>query len=380
MNRRQFLAAASVVALSSSLSSDRSLFATTAPSSAPATKESSIPDNVVWRDVRDWGVEGKAFSDTQDYFDRLPAGAEKVVRKEVWTLSKNSTGMSVRFETDATEIYARYTLTSAVLSLNHMPASGVSGLDLYGQKNGKWHYAGGRRPSERTSAGALARSLSPGKRLYQVNLPLYNGVKSLEIGVAKDAAFTPVPPRTEKPVLFYGTSITQGGCASRPGMAFVAILGRRLNRPMLNFGFSGNGKMEPKVAQFLAELDPAIFVLDCLANMGAVPIVPKTIEVVELLRKRHADTPILILEERPWTDAALLQNRQADHEKRNASLREAFDKLQAAGVKNLHFRKCDDVIGTDDEGTVDGSHPTDLGMMRYANALEPDLRKLLAGS
>ena len=193
----------------------------------------------------------------------------------------------------------------------------------------------------------------------------------------KNAKLTPVPPRPEKPILFYGTSITQGGCASRPGMAFTNILGRRLDRPMLNFGFSGNGRMEVEVAKFLAELDPAIFVLDCLANMGQVPVVERTKAVVNLLREKHADTPILILEEREWADAALLPARAKSHTDRCRELRQAFDELVAAELKNLHYRTGDDVIGTDGEATVDGSHPTDLGMVRYADALEPDLRKLL---
>jgi lysophospholipase L1-like esterase len=208
-------------------------------------------------------------------------------------------------------------------------------------------------------------------------LPLYNGVKSFEIGVPESATFEPVPPRKAKPVLFYGTSITQGACASRPGMAFVSILGRRLNRPMLNFGFSGNGRMEVEVARFLAELDPAIFVLDCLANMGTVPVTQRTDAVVKLLRQAHSETPILILEERAWPDIVVLPERAKSHVQRCEELRAAYDKLIAAGVRNLHYRRGSDVIGSDGEATVDGSHPTDLGMMRYADALEPDLRKLL---
>jgi hypothetical protein len=287
--------------------------------------------------------------------------------------------MSVRFETDATDLYARYTTTRTELDMSHMPASGVSGLDIYAHMGDElgWRCAGGIRPTQPTTAAALATKILPGKRLYLVHLPLYNGVKSLEIGVAKDATFTPVPPRKEKPILFYGTSITQGGCASRPGMAFTNILGRRLNRPMLNLGFSGNGKMEVEVAQFLAELDPAVFVLDCMANMAQVPIVERTKAVVNVLREKRADTPILILEEREWTDAAVMPSRRKSHQDRCRELRQAYDELVAAGVKNLHYRKGDDVIGTDGEATVDGSHPTDLGMVRYADALEPDLKRLL---
>jgi hypothetical protein len=239
---------------------------------------------------------------------------------------------------------------------------------------------GSNRPAVSELTDHLGQQLTPptpGKRLYQINLPLYNGVKSMQIGVSKPAAFDPVGPRKDKPILFYGTSITQGGCASRPGMAFTHILGRRLNKPMLNFGFSGNGKMEVEVANFLAELDPAIFVLDCVANMPATDATPRTEAVVKLLREKHADTPILILDERLYANAALIPHERESHERKSAAMHKAFDNLQSAGVKNLHFGDEKNPIGDDGEGTVDGSHPTDLGMMRYADYLEPQLRKLL---
>jgi lysophospholipase L1-like esterase len=369
------------------LASTALTFATTALSRAaepegsrprPTVRPATVPADLAWHDVRDWGVEGRAFDDVENYFDRLPARAKGVVRPEVWNLSHDSAGMSVRFETDATDLYARYTNTRPELAMAHMPASGVSGLDIYGQLNGAgWRWFGGIRPTQQTTEAAFATHIESGSRRYLVHLPLYNGVKSLQIGVPKAAKFTPVPPRKEKPVLFYGTSITQGGCASRPGMAFTNILGRRLERPMLNFGFSGNGRMEAEVAKFLAEIDASVFVLDCLANMGQVPVVERTKAVVNLLREKRADTPILIVEEREWADAALLPGRAKSHADRCRELRQAYDELVAAGVKNLHYRTGDDVIGTDGEATVDGSHPTDLGMVRYADALEPDLRKLL---
>jgi lysophospholipase L1-like esterase len=135
--------------------------------------------------------------------------------------------------------------------------------------------------------------------------------------------------------------------------------------------------MEVEVARFLAELDPAVFVLDCLANMGQVAVVERTKAVVNLLREKRPDTPILILEEREWADAALMPQRKKSHEDRCRELRQAYDELVSAGVKNLHYRKGDDVIGSDGEATVDGSHPTDLGMVRYADALEPDIKRLL---
>jgi len=112
--------------------------ADTAPETArprASTRPATVPADVVWHDVRDWGVEGRGFDDTANYFDRLPARAKDVVRPEVWNLSHDSAGMSVRFETDATDLYARYAVTRPELAMSHMAASGVSGLDIYGQQD-----------------------------------------------------------------------------------------------------------------------------------------------------------------------------------------------------------------------------------------------------
>ena len=337
-----------------------------------------MPDDVVWHDVRDWGVEGRGFSDVESYFDRLPARAKDVVRKEVWELSRDSAGMSTDFETDADAVYVRYGVAKPRLAMPHMPATGVSGVDLYGRLNDRWQWLGVTKPDGLNVKAALASRITPGRRAYRAYLPLYNGVTALSIGVPNQATFSPVAPRTLKPVCFYGTSVTHGACASRPGMSFVNILGRRLNRPMLNFGFSGNGKMEIEVGRFLVEVDPAIYVIDCVANTQPEQISERTGPLVKLLREAHPTTPIVLLEQRAWANLPLQPQGAKSHAEKCATLRGAYDNLIAAGVKHLHYRTGgDELIGADGEGTTDGSHPNDLGMMRYADALEPTLRPLL---
>jgi lysophospholipase L1-like esterase len=339
----------------------------------------AVPDDVVWHDVRDWGVEGRGFSDTEGYFDRLPARAKDVVRKDVWNLSRDSTGMSADFEAETDAVYVRYELNKPRIAMPHMPATGVSGVDLYGRVNDRWHWLQVTRPDTTNVTAPLGTRIAPGRRAYRAYLPLYNGVTSLAIGVPQGAAFSPVAPRKEKPICFYGTSITHGACASRPGMSFVNILGRRLNRPMLNFGFSGNGRMEVEVGRFLAELDPAVYVIDCVANTQAEQIAQRTAPLVKVLRDAHPSTPILLLEQRAWANSALIPFQAKSHAEKCAALRGAYDNLIAEGAKHLHYRVGgDELIGADGEGTTDGSHPNDLGMMRYADALEPTLRALLA--
>jgi len=337
-----------------------------------------VEDGLAWYDVRDWGVEGKGWEETKRYFDRLPAKAEGVVRGAVWNLSRHSAGMCVRFRTDATTIHVRYTLYSDRLAMAHMPATGVSGVDLYVQDEaGHWWWLGVVRPSGKKIQATLAKGIDPGERNYMAYLPLYNGVESLEIGVDPKAAFRPIPPRDEKPIVFYGTSITHGGCASRPGMAYPAILGRRLDRPVINLGFSGNGRMDPEVGDLLAELDPAVYVIDCLPNMAGDAVAQRTEPLVRKLRAARPDTPIVLVEDRTYTNAPFIASKRQRHAASRAALKAAYKKLLAEGIGGLTYVPGDTLLGPDREDTVDSSHPTDLGMTRMADALEPILRSLV---
>lgn len=348
----------------------------------PAPEAADAPDApaepaIAWHDVTDWGIEGRGFDDTASYFDRLPARAQSIVREKVWELSRHSTGMAVRFTTDATRIDVDYTLIKDSLDMSHMPATGVSGVDLYAKQDGKWRWVSVVKPRENPVQTTLVEDLAPGQREYMLYLPLYNGVKSLTIGVPEGAAFQGLAPRDTQPILFYGTSITHGACASRPGMAFVNILGRRLDRPMLNFGFSGNGKMETEVATLLAELDPAVLVLDCMANTPGKEVEARSYDVVKLWREQRPDTPIVMIESRSWSSSDLVKGREAIHEMKRAAMHRTYERLKAEGVEGLFYIKGKPLLGDDHEATTDGSHPSDLGMMRYADALEPVLRDAL---
>jgi lysophospholipase L1-like esterase len=350
-----------------------------AASAAESPKiDPKVEDGVAWYDVSLWGVEGKGWQDTKRFYDRLPAGAEGVVPAPVWNLSRHSAGMAVRFETDATAVWARYKLLSSSLALPHMPATGVSGLDLYAQDDrGNWGWLAVARPTETDVKVQLADGILPGRRAYTIYLPLYNGVESLEIGVPPQAAFQPIPPRSDKPIVYYGTSIAHGACASRPGMAFTAILGRRLDRPVINLGFSGNGRMDPEVGALLAQLDAAVYVIDCLPNMEAEAVAQRTEPLVRQLRQARPHTPILLVEDRTYTNTPFLPSRRARHNASRAALKEAYQRLTADGVAGLHYLEGEHLLGDDGEAATDGSHPSDLGMMRMTDALLPALRPLL---
>ena len=351
-------------------------------SSQPSTPVSppASQDSITWHSVSDWGVEGRGWTDVKRFYDRLPAKAENTVRDKVWELSRHSAGMSCRFTTDAPEIQVRYALLHSQLEKPHMPATGVSGVDLYTLlEDGEWRWIGTAQPTDRRVFATIIRGMTPERRTYMLNLPLYNGIDSLEIGVTRGTTFEPIAPRSAKPVVFYGTSIMHGACASRPGMAIPAILGRRLNIPVINLGFSGNGKMEPEVGRLLGELDAAVFVLDCLPNLTPEETAQRTEPLVHLLREAKPATPIVLVEDRVFPNAVVLPDRMKGHQERHKALRAAYDRLIAAGVQNLHYLGGDGLLGQDGEATVDGSHPTDLGMMRYADAYEKVLRITLKG-
>jgi hypothetical protein len=214
-------------------------------------------------------------------------------------------------------------------------------------------------------------------------LPLYNGVESMEIGIERGRKLWPAAARPDaqaKPIVFYGTSITHGASASRPGMVHTAILGRRFDRPVVNLGFSGNGQMETEVAALLAEIDAAVYVIDCLPNIGAADVLARTRPCVEILRRAHPDTPIVLVEDRSYADSFLLRGKRERNLTSRAALRKVYDELKSTGDANLYYLEGERLLGDDNEGTVDSSHPTDLGFMRQADTFAEVLGPILGST
>jgi hypothetical protein len=339
-------------------------------------------DGVRWYEIRQFGVEGQGWTEVASPYDRLPEKAQGVVRDAVWSLSRDSAGMAVRFETDATAIHARWTLTKPRLEMPHMPASGVSGLDLYAKDDqGTWRWVANGRPAGQTSTVALADGLRPGRREYLLYLPLYNGVRSVEVGVptANQIDQAPAyPAQRAKPIVFYGTSITHGASASRPGMVHTAILGRWYHRPVINLGFSGNGRMEAEVTALLTELDAAVYVIDCCPNLMGQQTAELTRPLVQQLRAARPEVPIVLVEDRRYTDAWIRGDKAERNDGNHAALKAAYEDLIAAGVQHLYYVAGDPLLGDDNEGAVDSSHPNDLGFYRQAVEFDRVLRPLVA--
>lgn len=336
------------------------------------------PPSLRWYNAFDGAIEGKGWIETAKPTDRLPVLAETIVRPPVWELAHCSSGIYVCFDTDAHEITARWTLDQPMRSIEHMPATGIAGLDLYARDKGTWRWVGLARPKNKLqNEERILAGIPPGMHEYLMYLPLYSGVKSLQIGVNADASITPGVPSNGfgdgKPLVFYGTSITQGASASRPGMAYPAILGRRLNRTAINLGFASNGTMDLELAELMGEIDAAAYVVDCVPNMTMEMVRDRSVPFVALLRERRPDVPIVIVECIDQQNAWFLPGIQEGIVARNDALRSAFETMEHRGFNRLFYVEGSRLLGEATDTAVDGIHPSDLGNTLIANALQPVL-------
>lgn len=330
--------------------------------------------SLVWYDAKLLTVEGKGYTDTEGFWERLPERAKGKVPPAVWGLSKHTAGLCVRFVTDATTIAASWD-GAVKLRMNHMALTGSAGLDLYYREGRSWKYAATGRPRDEATTQVLVgewpgRPLPPGEREYLLYLPLYHPITDLKIAVPPEARLTPAAPRPRArtaPIVFYGTSITQGGCASRAGMCHTAILGRWFDRPVINLGFSGSGKGEPEMAELVAEIPAAVFVLEPLPNMNVQQVRERLPVWIETLRRAHRRTPIVLV----------MNPLKAEGDEQNRALAEVYQNARRKGVKQLYLLPARPQLAGRENGTVDGVHPTDLGFLRMADAYAPLLRQIL---
>jgi len=314
-------------------------------------------------------------------FLRLPERAKAVVRPEVWSLARMPSGGQVRFRSDTTSLRLRVSHTQHIHMWN-MPRAGHSTIDLYVGGPGQQRYWTGTTPREDspTYECLLFADLSPELREYTLYLPTYNDLTDLQIDLSPGAQVLPPSPfALERPVVFYGTSITQGGCATRPGNGYVNALGRLLNVEVVNQGYSGNGKGEPEMAALLAELNPACYVLDFACNNATAEELEQVYyPFYRTLRAAHPDVPIVMMS----TIELSLELHQRDMKAKRLGqtrvIREAFHRAIRAGDDRVTFVDGIWLLDAQTEGAyVDGVHPTDLGFALMAQRLAPILRSIL---
>ncbi|MBK5290423.1 MAG: SGNH/GDSL hydrolase family protein [Acidobacteriia bacterium] len=319
------------------------------------------------------------YQENQGALIRLPLSLEKVVRPPVWSLSQSPSGGRIRFRSDSTTLAIRLEYPSPP-NMANMHAFGQTGVDLY--LDGVY-----------CRTAVAGKDATPGKVYEEVlfdltgrarterditlYLPLYKPVKVHGIAVDGGAKIARAKPYAlAKPVVFYGTSITQGGCASRPGMSYQAILGRQLNLDFVNLGFSGNGMGEIEMARAVSKIDAAAYVLDYSQNNRTLESLEKVYTpFLEALREKRADAPVIAI-------TAIYAARELlgtdELEKMRAHIRQVVSRRIAAGDTHLQLVEGTDLLGpAQGDGLVDGSHPNDLGFQWMADGLAGRLRKIL---
>lgn len=328
---------------------------------------------------------GKIIKNTknaENHYERLPDSLKHIFRKPVWNLSRNTAGLSVRFRSNSTTIAVKWEVLNNNL-MNHMTPTATKGLDLYAWVDGSWRFVNSARPSGKVNQATIITNMDQVEREYILYLPLYDGMVSLSIGV-DDKAFIeeprmPIPIRT-KPVVFYGTSILQGGCASRPGMAHTNIISRRLNREIVNLGFGGNAFLDYEIAEVMSFVDASAYVLDFVPNASTEQIFEKMEKFYRILRDKHPHTPVVFIEDPIFPHAQFDKKVAVSITNKNKVLNMVFDLLKKKGEKNIYIISSKKMLGEDGEATIDGIHFTDLGMMRYANLIYPIINEVLTNN
>jgi alpha-L-fucosidase len=332
-------------------------------------------------DAKTFDVNGKGFDDNT-YF-RLPEKYKDVVRSDVWDLSRHSSGISIRFSTNSKKISVKWKTGNSV-HYPHGAETMVKGVDLYCYDNNKWYYAGVGKPySEVYNESVLIDGMDSAVKEFTLYLPMYETVDSVFIGVNRGSAIKKPGKalfQKKSPIVFYGTSITQGASAMRPGMAYSNILSRSLNIETINLGFSGNGKMEKELVDVLSEIDASVYVIDCGGNLTPQLARERTIPFIRLLKKLRPAVPVLLVEHVIFPTSRFVKSTKERIDSINYAFLEGYNTLKKEGVKGLYYLPAKDEIGDDGEATVDGAHFTDVGFMRISKQMEKILRVILNAS
>ncbi|MEG0491652.1 MAG: SGNH/GDSL hydrolase family protein [Clostridia bacterium] len=351
-------------------------------------QQASELHNLRWVQPNDPGflLAGFAFGGSENGFCRFPQAANdllQAVNPALVMLSSHTSGGQLFFCTNSSELCIRVKLR-AVASICHMSTTGECGFDAYAMEDdGRYHFFNAVK-YDATRQQYSYCFFSGRDRIPQnflLHFPLYCGVESLEIGLDADAQlYEPPQFAMQGRVVLYGTSITQGGCASRPGMSYPNLLSRMLGIEMINFGFSGNGNGEPEIAQLVASVpNVRLLILDYEANAGPNGTLEQTFDgFIDIFREHYPTTPILVLGTIPMPMP--LHSPAATQEllAHKAFMQRSISQRNLHGDSQIAFMSGEALLGEDWwECTVDGTHPTDLGFYRMAAALAKPVQALL---
>lgn len=344
-------------------------------------------------DAQNLRIINHAFAgETERTYARLPRYVKDSIPegRELWDRQQCSSGIGVRFATNSTRIGCKYTLYWDTHMI-HMADTGLKGTDLYIlEGDSVWRHVNTNRPyvkkDENGNKTKLVEStyvsnLDGKMHEYVIYFPLYDGIEDFSVKVDSGAVITKGSPEVinaNRRIVAYGTSILQGGCASRTGMAATNIIGRELNCEVVNLGFSGEGKQDTYIARAMATIpDVDVFLLDPVPNCTEMMCDTLTYNFVKTLRALRPDVPIVMLEGPIYPYARYDSFFGKYLPKKNDAFRRNYERLKAENPNNLYYVTSEGLDGPEDDGTVDGIHLTDLGFLHYANKMIPILRPLL---
>ena len=341
-----------------------------------------------YEDASKFRIINKGWDNTSEPYTRLPQAYMDSCRKDQKWLYDHSSGIAVRFATDSKRIAAQWNLKNN-FHMQHMAMTGIKGTDLYrlNEVTGKWEYVNTARPQEKNFKADSIQSklyvdyMDGEMHEYMIYLPLYDGINWLQIGV--DSAAQLIQPQVDNPrsmgkIVVYGTSIQQGGCASRTGMVPTAMIQRDFNLECVNLATSGQARMDFYIAEAMASIEDAIcYVLDPVPNCTKDRCDTATYDFVKILRTLRPEVPIIMVDGLmyPYTRH---DSYHAEYlPQKNECFRRGFDEHVAENAKGMYYMTHEGQTGPDMEGTVDGIHLTDYGFRAYADLLEIHLKEAL---
>lgn len=304
-------------------------------------------------------------------FRRMPEETAKSVNDGVFAMHTCTAGGRVRFRTDSNFIFIKAVM-DGVLKMQHITLAGSGGFDVYSGT----HYAGTFVPPVDMTDGYESKIVFHERRMRQItiNFPLYSNVKELYIGLEKGAEIGKAEEYSHpKPIVYYGSSITQGGCASRPGNAYQAIITRKMDIDHINLGFSGSARGEDSIAEYIAGLEQSVFVMDYDCNAPNAEHLKRTHRrVYEIVREKNPQLPIVFM-------SAQTRMFMTDADERREIIRKIYEDAKNAGDENIYHIDGREALDYADRDimTVDGVHPNDFGFWCIAQVLEKVLREII---
>ena len=315
--------------------------------------------------------------ETANIYDRVDTGKYKGLPARVAQLLTNSAGLAIAFKTNSTVISAKWTVSKS-RALANMNPTAHKGVDLYIKNGNTWQFAGIGKVGGQTNDEIIISRMDNSEKECLLYLPLYDKVDEVEIGVEKKANIAAIADPFAKKVLIYGSSIVQGTGASRPGMAYPARLCRLTGLNFVNLGLSGSAKMEPEVADMAASIDADAYILDCVPNSTPAQITERTAYLINTIRAKHPKAPIIMMQSIVRETGYFDKTLGAQVKNQNLNIQKEVMTLLDKGLKDLYFITSENMMGNDHEGSIDGTHPNDLGYDRMLKVIQPQVVEILA--